>query len=100
MKTKKLHTDQLEEICKKFGVKKLYVFGSVAKGIVTDANDIDFLVEFEETGFEGAFDRFMGLKNSLESMYGKPVDLLTMKKFRNPVFHQEVDTSKSLIYAA
>ncbi len=100
MKVAELHTKELEKTCQKFGVKKLYVFGSVANGNSSESSDIDFLVEFQSEGYEGAFDRFMGLKNSLSEIYGKQVDLLTMKKFRNPVFREEVDMSKSLIYAS
>ena len=64
------------------------------------AEYLDFLVQFERAGSGGAFDQFMGFKDKLESIYGRRVDMLTLKPFRNPLFQQEIDRSKSLIYAA
>ena len=57
-------------------------------------------VVFDRNGYEGAFEQFMGLKESLEAIFGKPVDLITDKKFRNPLFQEELDSTKELIYAA
>ena len=100
MKLKDIKNKELKKACEKFGVRKLYVFGSVAAGLADEFSDIDFLVEFQRDNFEGAFDQFTGFKRTLEEIYGKSVDLYSQKKFRNPVFNEEVDSSKSLIYAA
>ncbi len=95
-----LQTDELREACRTYNVKELYAFGSVVSGGMTAASDLDFLVQFERTGADGAFGQFMGFKQKLEDLYGHPVDLLTLKPFRNRLFQQEIDRSKSLIYAA
>ncbi len=58
------------------------------------------LVEFNRNGYQGAFEQYMGFKQHLEEIYQRPVDLVTIKKFRNPIFQKEVDSSKILIYAA
>ncbi|MEX2605343.1 MAG: nucleotidyltransferase domain-containing protein [Gracilimonas sp.] len=100
MKIEEIQNTKLKEACREFGVSKLYIFGSFAEGSSTVSSDIDFLVEFNRSGYTGAFDQFIGLKNRLEEIFEKPVDLLTMKKFRNPVFLEEIDKSKSLVYAA
>lgn len=100
MKLKDIKNKALEEACKQFKVRKLFVFGSVASGTATDSSDIDFLVEFERDGFEGAFDQFTGFKSRLEEIFSTSVDLYTTKNLRNPVFSEEIDTSKSLVYAA
>ena len=76
------------------------MFGSVVSGHMHEKSDLDFIVRFESTLPAGAFDRFMGLKEALELLYGRRVDLLTLKPFRNPVFQAEVDQSKTLLYAA
>jgi uncharacterized protein len=91
---------KLEQACKEFQVKELYVFGSAASGTMTEISDLDFLVEFYRNGYQGAFDQYMGFKQHLEEIYQRPVDLVTIKKFRNPIFQKEVDSSKTLIYAA
>lgn len=95
-----IQTEKLKEVCREYGVKKLYLFGSFADGSSSEKSDIDFLVEFNRSGYEGAFDQFMGLKKQLEKIYGRRIDLLIMKNFRNPVFMEEVEKSKMLVYAA
>lgn len=86
--------------CKQFKVIKLHAFGSVVSGELTESSDLDFVVEFEREGFTGAFDQFMGFKETLEKSLGRPVDLLVNKRFRNYVFQEEIDKTKRLVYAA
>lgn len=95
-----LQTPQLKEVCRRYAVSELYVFGSIVTGRMHAESDLDFMVRFEPSGPTGAFDRFMGLKEALELLYGRRVDLLTLKPFRNPVFQAEVDQNKTLLYAA
>ena len=94
------HTKELEELCKKFKVKELYLFGSAVAGNLSQKSDLDFLVSFDRKGYEGAFEQFIGFKNELEQIYGRSVDLYHYKKFRNPIFQKEVERSKKLLYAA
>ena len=92
--------EAISEICKCFQVKSLHIFGSFAEDSHHELSDIDFIVEFERSSFEGAFEQFMGLKEELEKALGRPVDLLTNTRFRNEIFREEVERSKRLIYAA
>jgi predicted nucleotidyltransferase len=66
-----------------FGVRKISVFGSFARGEPRDESDVDILVEFE-TGRK-SFDNFMGLAEFLEELFGRKVDLLTPESL-NPRF--------------
>lgn len=100
MKVADLKTEELKQACQDFQVKELYVFGSVVSGNFSQHSDLDFLVVFNRSGFEGAFDQYMGFKERLENIYGNPVDLIHFKKFRNPLFQEEVEKSKTLLYAA
>lgn len=90
----------ISKACKHFKVKSLYIFGSYASGSDHELSDLDFIVDFERTGYEGAFEQFMGFKEELETILNKPVDLLTNTRFRNEVFKKEVEISKKLVYAA
>lgn len=56
----------------RFGVKKIGIFGSAARGEAGPTSDVDVLVEFEDP----AFDRYMDLKFYLEDLFGRPVDLV------------------------
>ena len=55
-----------------FGVRRLGLFGSYARGEETTTSDLDFVVELEDR----SFDSFMGLKLFLEDLFGRPVDLV------------------------
>jgi len=95
-----LKKEQLQQICKKYHVKELYLFGSATTDDFSEESDLDFIVKFDRQGFEGAFDQFIDFKQELEHIYGRPVDLYHLKKFRNTIFQKEVERSKELLYAA
>ena len=95
-----LKTEQLKQLCKKYDVKELYLFGSATTDKFSADSDLDFIVKFNRRGFEGAFDQFIDFKQKLEQIYGRPIDLYHLKKFRNSIFQQEVERSKQLLYAA
>ena len=95
-----IYRAEIVQACKEFRVKELHVFGSVLEKSLSEARDVDLIVEFDREGYEGAFDQFMGFKEKMESILGRPVDLITQKRFRNPLFQEEVDRQKEAIYAA
>ena len=76
LETLRAHRDELR---KRFGVKSLAVFGSVARGEARPDSDVDILVEFEG---RATFDRYMGLKFFLEDLLGRRVDLVTRKALK------------------
>ena len=57
---------------RRFGVKRLGLFGSFARGDQKTSSDLDFVVEL----FPKTFDAYMGLKNFLEELFGCRVDLV------------------------
>lgn len=95
-----LKTGQLQQLCKKFNVKELYLFGSATTDNFSEDSDLDFIVNFDRQTFEGTFDQFIDFKHELEQIYDRPVDLYHLKKFRNSIFQKEVERSKKLLYAA
>jgi predicted nucleotidyltransferase len=64
---------------KRYGVKTLAVFGSMARGDDREQSDVDILVTFSG---KATFDNFMGLKLELEDLLGRPVDLGTPETLR------------------
>ena len=62
-----------------FGVRRLALFGSVARGEDTPASDVDVLVAFEG---QTTFDGYLDFKFWLEDLLGCPVDLVTEKALR------------------
>ncbi|MGK7389518.1 MAG: nucleotidyltransferase family protein, partial [Candidatus Cyclobacteriaceae bacterium M2_1C_046] len=49
-----LKTEQLKQLCKKYNVKELYLFGSATTDDFSADSDLDFIVKFDRQGFEGA----------------------------------------------
>ena len=62
------------ELEKRYGVKRIGVFGSFAKSEQKETSDIDVLVEFEKRA--KTFDNYMNLKFFLEELLGRKVDLV------------------------
>lgn len=83
--------------CSKYGVKRLALFGSIARGESTDSSDVDLLVEFGEPDKAPA-KRFFGLLHYLEDSLGCAVDLMTVAGLRNPYFKKRVEQEKIIIY--
>lgn len=94
-----LRQTELSALCRRYGVRRLDLFGSAAIGAFDPArSDVDFLVDFDEDA-AGLFDRYFGLKESLEALYGRPVDLVSAGSLRNPYFIAAVNETRRLVYA-
>ena len=81
--------DHREEV-RRFGVRSIGLFGSVARSQATPTSDLDFLVELENP----TFDAYMGLLEFLEKLFERPVDLVlanTLKpRLREPILRDTV----------
>lgn len=96
MKNKKITADEIirmlgenKEILKKYGVKKIGLFGSFIRGQQKKNSDIDFLVEFEKPDF----DNFMELCFFLEELFNRRVELITndsLSPYIKPYIDKEV----------
>ncbi|MFH1352186.1 MAG: nucleotidyltransferase family protein [bacterium] len=78
-----------------YGVSRIGIFGSVAKGTVTENSDLDIVVEFERPiGF-----KFIRLVEYLENLFGTKVDVITKDGLEN-IRVKEVarNIEKNLIY--
>ena len=60
----------------KFGIKSLYLFGSVARNEATKDSDLDFVVDFEGGV---TFDKYMDLKIFLEDLFVRKIDLAILQ---------------------
>jgi len=93
---------KIEQVCKRFNVSRLEVFGSAIDGDFDDArSDIDFLVEFAPHQDLGPWlAHYFDLKNELEKLLGRKVDLVMPKAIRSPYFLREVNRTRTPLYAA
>jgi uncharacterized protein len=92
---------ELADLCRRFGVTRLDVFGSAATAEFDPASsDVDFLVEFDPVGTMSRFDAYFGLKEALEALFGRPVDLVVPSALTNPYFAEAVERTREPVYAA
>jgi predicted nucleotidyltransferase len=98
MKLIDTNRDRLFELCDSHKVKELYLFGSVLTERFQDSSDIDMLIQFYQVDLMDYFDNYMDLKEKLEQLFNRPVDLVENQAIRNPIFRRVVDREKQLIY--
>ena len=93
--------NELAALCRKYRVKSLEVFGSAVTGdFDPDRSEVDLLLEFEDESVSGYFDRYFGFKEALETLFGRPVDLVTVKSIRNRYFLAAISQSLVPLYVA
>ncbi len=101
--TLKINTQkkELAELCQRYGVRRLELFGSAAQGrFDPQHSDIDFVVDFTEEHPLGAFEQYFGFKEALEQLFERSVDLVEEKAIRNPYFRQAIAQDRMIIYGA
>jgi uncharacterized protein len=92
----------LTDLCRRYGVARLELFGSAAlETFDPKRSDVDFLVEFlPDTDLGPWLAHYFELKEALEDLLGRKVDLVMVGALRNPYFASEANRSRRLIYAA
>ena len=85
------------DVLAQYPIKRAALFGSAARGDMTEQSDIDVLVEFlpDARGLD-----FFGLRVDLEEAFGCSVDLVTWNALSksDPRFRQNVEKEVKLIY--
>jgi uncharacterized protein len=93
------HREELAELCRRHHVRRLDLFGSAAgDDFDAERSDLDFLVEFEPEALSLA--AYFALKESLEALFGRNVDLVEPNAIRNPYFKESVERSRESIFEA
>ena len=94
-------SDEIAELCRRHQVQRLDLFGSAATGdFDPESSDLDFLVTFlpeANATYVGAYRR---LYTDLRNLFDRPVDLVIDTKFRDPLFRQTIEQSRTPIYGA
>jgi len=91
----------IASLCAGLFVHELRVFGSAVTGRFNPLHsDIDIVVDFYDPQAPGIADRYMALAMGLESIFQRPVDVVTKQAMKNPVFRHIVETTSELLYAA
>lgn len=80
------------------GVIKAYLFGSALTPDFRSDSDMDLLVTFGDVPLLDFADNFFGLKEKLETVLGRRVDLVIEKDLRNPYLIASINRTKKLLY--
>lgn len=95
------HRDAIASLCRRFDVASLSVFGSATTDeFDATRSDLDLLVSFHPRSGMSRFDAYFGLKESLEALFGRGVDLVSADAVDNPYFARAVEGSRRELYAA
>lgn len=92
--------EAIASLCRRHGVSRLEAFGSIlTRDFDTTRSDVDILVEFEPSA-ASSFQNFLSLKESLEKLFGRSVDLVELRAVRNRRLRHYIEQNKLPIYDA
>lgn len=89
----------IERVCRKLPVKRLGLFGSALRGDFSEKSDIDVLVLFDTDENIDLFDKYFDLKENLEEIFKRNVDLVVDGNFRNPVLKESIDRTRTIVFS-
>jgi uncharacterized protein len=97
----KQHRDEIAALCRRYGIKRLELFGSAASDqFDPNGSDVDFFYEFDAANNAGLADRFFGLQADLRNLLGVEVDLVSSRDVTNPYFLEVANRHRLTLYAA
>ena len=89
----------ISELCRRLRVTRLDVFGSATTERFGPESDVDVVVLFERS-VPGLFTRYFDLKEGLEKLFGRPVDVIVEDALKNPYFKTAINHTRKEVYAA
>lgn len=102
MKIIEINLQSIFNLCKKYKVKKLYLFGSILTERFNENSDIDFSIEFDREEIDRNkldwADLFFDFLHEMESLLERKVDIVFDNHISNIIFRKELDNTKRLIY--
>ncbi|AGC78172.1 nucleotidyltransferase family protein [Nonlabens dokdonensis DSW-6] len=81
-----------------YKVSTLAAFGSVLREDFNDTSDIDFAIDFNETDPIKYANLYFELKQKLEELFKRKIDLIELRAVKNKFFKEELDKNKVTIY--
>ncbi|HTT83802.1 MAG TPA: nucleotidyltransferase domain-containing protein [Rhizomicrobium sp.] len=90
---------QLSQICDRWCVRRLGLFGSATTDRFDPAaSDLDFLVDFAPLAPGDYARAYFGLREELQSLFGREVDLVTESSIANPYFRRRVESERQTLF--
>ena len=94
------HRQEIAALCRLYGVRRLDVFGSVLReDFDATSSDVDLVVDFKPAATGQQLNQYFGLKEALEHLFARPVDLLELEAMENTRFKRLIERTKVSVYA-
>ncbi|MDR1924110.1 MAG: nucleotidyltransferase domain-containing protein [Planctomycetaceae bacterium] len=93
-----LNYEEVVDICKKYYVNELSIFGSSLRDDFNKNSDIDILVSFNKKSNITLFD-IMDLENEFSKLLNREVDIIEKEALKNPIRKNKILSTKEIIYA-
>ena len=90
---------RLAELCRKWKVTELSLFGSILRDDFGPDSDVDVLVVFQPDAPWSLWD-LLDMREELKNLFGRPVDLVEKEALRNPFRRYEILRNHKVLYAA
>jgi uncharacterized protein len=92
---------EIAELCRRYEVSRLDVFGSAARGTDFDPrrSDVDLLVTYLP-GHRADFSAHLDLRDALAVLLGRHVDLVMEDAVENPFIRADIERFREPVYAA
>ena len=100
MKIIETNIHKIIDLCRRFHVRRLWVFGSILPPRFSDQSDIDLCVDFDRNQIElyDYANNFFVFLYALEVFLGRKIDITEDSAVRNPYFREELNETRKLIY--
>ena len=93
--------DDIAALCRKYGVLRLYVFGSVlSEDFRPGESDVDMLVEFGPMDGHTKAHAYFDMLDELRGLLGTEVDLVMAGAVKNRFISRDIERTKQMLYAA
>lgn len=93
--------ESIANVCRKYGVKSLYVFGSALRDdFRLGESDVDLLVEFGPMDGHSKAHAYFDMLDELRELLGTEVDLVMAGAVKNRYIARDIESTKQMLYAA
>ncbi|MEK6805401.1 MAG: nucleotidyltransferase domain-containing protein [Pseudomonadota bacterium] len=91
--------ETIATLCRQYGVRQLAVFGSILRGdFDPERSDVDLVAEFGPPESGDLVGQYFDLKERLEQVLRRKVDLVELSAVRNNRMRQHIEATRVPVY--
>jgi predicted nucleotidyltransferase len=98
MKIDKLQNARIADICRRYGVRRMQMFGSATQEAENSSSDVDLLIEFNPGQFPTGF-ALVDMQDELSALFdGRAVDLAFSSVLSNPFRRKAIEPQLKVLF--